>query len=85
MFLYLESLVARINGRAENEYNRVVAKNGNATLATGKTPSEIEKKNESGDGVAVQQPDLSKPRLARALKFNNEKSQTQMIEKSSTI
>ena len=54
--LYLIHSVAIVNGRAEKAYNRVVARYGNTIPATGKIAREIEKKNDSGDGVQVQQP-----------------------------
>ena len=60
--LHLINPVAVLNGRAEHEYNNVVAKYEHATPSTGKNGRDIEKKNDEGDRVKVQQPDYSKPR-----------------------
>ena len=69
----LASPSALYNGRGEQAYHTIVAQYEKATPTTGKIARDIEKKNDAGDRVKVQQPDDSKPRSLIALTFNTEK------------
>ena len=62
------------SGRADKEYDRVIAKYENAPPATGRIAWEIEKKSDKGSNIEVIAADFSKPKTLYTINYlNNEK------------
>ena len=59
------------NGQAEKEYNKVIAKYGDAQPITGRIAREIQKKSDEGNYIEVTDPDFSKARSLITFKFLN--------------
>ncbi|MFM7981134.1 MAG: hypothetical protein ACKPKO_17635, partial [Candidatus Fonsibacter sp.] len=65
-------------GQAEKEYNKVIAKYGDAQPIIGRISREIQKKSDEGNYIEVSDPDFSKARSLITFKFlNSENNATQ--------